>query len=183
MEIIELSREYDLTEIIFDYMTKGHYKAYMIDSEGKFSVEFVYEEFENEVSKSFSDILVPDYLEHPKSFAAKIDDQIVGYIVINHEKYNNRIRIAQFLVLNPHRGQGIGRALMNKAEEVAIELGARAMILETQSCNIPAIKFYHSFGFRFVGCDLACYSNTDIENHEVRLELGKPLIGDTLKSK
>ncbi len=180
MEIIELSRECDSTEIIFEYVTKGHYKAYMIDSEGKFGVEFVYEEFKSEISKSFTDILVPNYLDYPRSFAAKINDKIVGYIVIDHEKYNNRIRIAQFLVLHPFRNQGIGRSLMDKAEEVAISLGARALILETQSCNIPAIRFYHSCGFRFIGCDLTCYSDTDIENCEVRLELGKPLVFATV---
>lgn len=180
MEIIELTRECDSTEIIFKYVTKGHYKTCMIDSEGKFGVEFVYEEFENEINKSFSDILVPDYLDHPKSFAARIDHQTVGYIVINHEKYNNRIRIAQFLVLHPFRNQGVGKALMKKAEEVSRNMEARALILETQSCNIPAIRFYLSCGFRFVGCDVTCYSNSDIENYEVRLELGKPLSSDTV---
>ena len=176
MNIIELSETANTTPIVFDYVTQGHYKAILMESEGSFGVEFAYEPFEQEISKSFTDILVPDYLENPKSFAAMINDEIAGYIVVNHEKYNNRIRIAQFLVLNPHRGQGIGRALMNKAEAYARDLGARAMILETQSCNIPAIRFYMSYGFRFVGCDLQCYSNQDIDNKEIRLELGMMLI-------
>jgi GNAT superfamily N-acetyltransferase len=90
--------------------------------------------------------------------------------VINHEKYNNRIRVAQFLVLHGYRNMGIGKLLMKHAEDYA-----RAMILKTQSCNILAINFYLRYGFQFVGCDVMCYSNHDIENKEVRLELGKAI--------
>lgn len=173
--ITELSSAYNTTQIVFDYVTKGHYRAILCPGEDSFGVEFVYEEFDHEIEKTFIDILVPSYLDHPKSFAAKINDQIVGYVVVNHELYNNRIRIAQLLVLNGFRNLGVGKLLMNHAEEYAKKIGARALILETQSCNLIAISFYRGCGYQFVGCDTMCYSNQDIEKNEVRLELGKAL--------
>ena len=70
-----------------------------------------------------------------------------------------------------HR-QGIGTALMNKAKEIAKEQGRRAIILETQSCNVRAIAFYRSQGFQLIGFDTCCYTNRDIERHEIRFNLG-----------
>jgi ribosomal protein S18 acetylase RimI-like enzyme len=51
-------------------------------------------------------------------------------------------------------------------------MNCRAMMLETQSCNENAIAFYIAQGFSFFGFDRSCYGNKDIENCEVRLELG-----------
>lgn len=51
------------------------------------------------------------------------------------------------------------------------------MILETQSCNKNAIAFHLSQGLTFFGFDRSCYGNNDVENHEVRIELGIYLNG------
>ena len=48
----------------------------------------------------------------------------------------------------------------------------RALLLETQSCNVGAIAFYLKEGFSLFGFDACCYSNEDIPRGEVRLELG-----------
>lgn len=53
--------------------------------------------------------------------------------------------------------------------------GARMLILETQSCNENAIAFYRRNGFDIVGFDLYAYSNTDPQQHEVRIEMGRKL--------
>ncbi len=62
---------------------------------------------------------------------------------------------------------------MNTILEAAKETGARMIILETQTCNEKAIKFYRKHGFDIIGFDLYAYSNTDIERHEIRIEMGK----------
>jgi ribosomal protein S18 acetylase RimI-like enzyme len=64
---------------------------------------------------------------------------------------------------------------MNHAVKVAKERGARMLVLETQSCNVPAINFYLKFGFKLIGFDVAAYSNKDVERKEVRLEFGLKL--------
>lgn len=85
------------------------------------------------------------------------------------------MRVWEFLVKKEFRRRGIGAALMKHAVEVAKQKGARMLVLETQSCDVPAIGFYLKQGFDLVGFDLAAYSNEDIERKEVRLEFGLPL--------
>ena len=64
---------------------------------------------------------------------------------------------------------------MAAMEQMAKSLGARMIVLETQSCNENAIAFYKRNGFAIIGFDLYSYSNTDPERHEVRIEMGKKL--------
>jgi ribosomal protein S18 acetylase RimI-like enzyme len=64
---------------------------------------------------------------------------------------------------------------MNHAVGIAKEKGARMLVLETQTNNDVAIKFYLDFGFKLIGLDIAAYSNEDLEKKEIRLELGLKL--------
>ena len=57
------------------------------------------------------------------------------------------------------------------AKDIAKANNNRAIILETQTCNVNAIDFYHSQGFLFDGIETTCYNNDDIKRKEVRLEL------------
>lgn len=70
------------------------------------------------------------------------------------------------------RGQGVGKRLMDKAKEVAVNQKRRAIILETQSCNTNAIGFYLHERFELIGFDTCCYTNNDIGRREVRINLG-----------
>jgi len=58
---------------------------------------------------------------------------------------------------------------------IAKEKRARMLVLETQTCNVPAINFCLKQGFELIGFDTTHYSNKDIEKKEVRLELGLTL--------
>jgi len=46
------------------------------------------------------------------------------------------------------RGRGIGSALLEAAERVAVRRGARSMRVETQQINVPACRLYARQGFR-----------------------------------
>lgn len=61
---------------------------------------------------------------------------------------------------------------MDLAKVEARKVGARMLVLETQSCNVPAINFYLQHGFELIGFDLAHYTNNDIERNEFRMEFG-----------
>ncbi|MDH7564086.1 MAG: GNAT family N-acetyltransferase [Candidatus Bathyarchaeota archaeon] len=76
------------------------------------------------------------------------------------------------LVKAKYRGLGIGSILMKHAMKVAKENGARMLVLETQSCNVPTMNFYLHNRFRLIGFDLAAYSNEDVEKKEVGLDFG-----------
>ena len=72
--------------------------------------------------------------------------------------------------------QAMGYPLPEKeAEEAAKNSNARMLVLETQTCNRKAVDFYLAMGFRPIGFDLFCYTNSDPDSGEVRLEMAKPL--------
>ena len=64
---------------------------------------------------------------------------------------------------------------MNAILRNAKESGARMVVLETQTCNENAIAFYRKNGFELIGFDLYAYTNSDPEQHEIRIEMGKKL--------
>lgn len=76
------------------------------------------------------------------------------------------------LIDDDFRRSGIGSQLMDLAKVEARKVGARMLVLETQSCNVPAINFYLQHGFELIGFDLAHYTNNDIERNEFRMEFG-----------
>ena len=47
----------------------------------------------------------------------------------------------------------------------------RIITLETQNTNTPAIDFYFKMGFAFCGSNIYFYSNDDIGENEVMLEM------------
>ena len=63
--------------------------------------------------------------------------------------------------------------MIQHAVDVAKDTGVRMLVLETQSCNLPAIDFYLKHGFELLGLDTAAYSNADVAKGEVRLEFGR----------
>ena len=88
------------------------------------------------------------------------------------EEWSNRLIVTELWVAEDLRGQGVGGRLMDLAKDIAKKQNRRAIILETQSCNTSAIGFYLHEGFELIGFDTCCYTNADIERHEVRLDLG-----------
>lgn len=69
------------------------------------------------------------------------------------------------------RHAGIGTLLMQQAKAYASSQKLRGIVLETQSYNVPAIRFYQKHGFIFLGCDLSAFSNEDVKRQAIRLEM------------
>ena len=60
------------------------------------------------------------------------------------------------------RGRGVGRALLDEVVARARDAGMRALWLETQNVNVPAIRFYRRLGFRLAGLDDSLYDPADV---------------------
>ncbi|HEX3918649.1 MAG TPA: GNAT family N-acetyltransferase [Caulobacteraceae bacterium] len=56
--------------------------------------------------------------------------------------------VAKMAVAEPHKGRGLGRALMAACVERARAAGAPRLYLETNSALAPALSLYRSFGFQ-----------------------------------
>ncbi|SCG82873.1 putative protein yyaR [Proteiniborus sp. DW1] len=171
MEIYLLDKkEYNKYKLDFKYTTKYYYDV-EVDSNEVFSIKLVKKPFEKEVQKGFTGILYEDWLENPSAYVLTEEEQILGYLEVDRESWNNRLRITEILVLEDFRASGYGTVLINKAKEIAKEEGFREIILETHSCNTKAIDFYIKNGFRVNGIDLSCYTNDDVARKEVRIEM------------
>jgi ribosomal protein S18 acetylase RimI-like enzyme len=73
------------------------------------------------------------------------DTEVVG--VLTYEVVPpDAVEIVTIDTLRPHAG--IGTALLDAAEQIAIELGAERLVLTTTNDNIDAIRFYQRRGFR-----------------------------------
>jgi len=124
------------------------------------------------IHRSFEAKLFQPHWEDAAAYGIFKQAKLIAVVEVNNEKWSNRLRITNLLVAKDFRRQGLGKALIKYVKDKALEIGSRAIILETQSCNIKAIDFYRSQDFALIGLDTICYSNKDIEKNEVRLEFG-----------
>lgn len=128
--------------------------------------------FGQTVVKTFNDKLFQCYWQDSEAYGVIKDKELIAVVEIYHEEWNNRLRVTELWVMDEYRRCGIGKALMDLVKEKALDYKCRVIILETQTCNEKAIAFYLAQGFSLFGFDRSCYSNNDIENKEVRLEMG-----------
>ena len=91
-----------------------------------------------------------DELEAEKDnllIAAFEDERILGCCMLVEEK-PGIARLRQMAVLNDLQGKGIGRALMNFAENIARDRGFRHIRMHARS---NAVGFYEKVGYRAIG--------------------------------
>ena len=127
------------------------------------------------IEKRSTSQLFEAIVEKPTCYKYVLNGRDVAHLQLGHQTWNNRMRIWDFLIENDSRRSGIGSELMNLAKREATRAGARMLVLETQSCNVPAINFYLKHGFQLIGFDLAHYSNDDVSRREFRMEFGLEL--------
>jgi GNAT superfamily N-acetyltransferase len=174
--IVELAKsDAHLLELRSRYSTSDYYDISVHRESKGWKIELVLMPFEKNLNKEYKGRLFEDHVEEARVFVALLGGKRVGWIELGYERWNNRMRVWEFLVEDEFRRRGIGTLLMKHAVKVAKERGARMLVLETQSCIGPAMDFYLKFGFELIGFDAAAYSNEDIEKKEVRLELGLKL--------
>ncbi len=174
--------EWEGTIIPMRYTTNEYYDVIIENKEnGECSVQLSRCHFTNPVSHYPEEYDFPDklYQAHwEKAYAWGVVEEKDGRrelracIETCPEDWSNRLIVTELWVHEDLRRQGIGHALMAIAKEQATLEHRRAIILETQSCNVGAISFYRSEGFELIGFDSCCYSNRDLERKEVRINMG-----------
>ncbi len=173
MKIVPLDREqYDYYVLHYKYTTSSHYVVTYNTDKNAFGVSFERQNYAQPVTVENEDTLFQDYWKYPEAYGLENDDgKLVGFLELDFEDWNSRVRITQLLVDESLRRKGYGKMLMDFAKDIAKERDYRMIILETQSRNTPAIDFYFSQGFVFAGTNLYFYSDDDIAEDEVMIEL------------
>ena len=178
-EIIPLPKEkWKGTPILLKYTTNEYYDLETIENDNCFEVKMIKKKFNNPVTHSpeeydFPDSLYQDHWEKAEAFGiVGENNELLACIEICPEEWSNRLMVTELWVKDELQRKGIGTALMNLAKKQAKIQKRRAIILETQSCNVRAIDFYRKQGFQLIGYDSCCYTNIDIEKHEIRFDFG-----------
>lgn len=82
---------------------------------------------------------------------AMMEGAAVGYLlavyVFSLEHFGLTAEIDEFFVLPPHRGQGVGKTLLNTAEHDFVRTGCTNVSLQLSRGNDSARGFYHHRGY------------------------------------
>ena len=92
----------------------------------------------------------PEELESEKDnmlIAAFEDERILGCCMLVEEQPGT-VRLRQMAVLNDLQGKGIGRALMNFAENMARDRGYKILRMHAR---VNAVGFYEKVGYKVSG--------------------------------
>ena len=100
---------------------------------------------------------------------AEAGGRLVGVLDVTPQDWNNTAWIWNLMLDTSARGQGLGRELFQRAVAWARRQGYRAVMLETQTNNVPACKFYARMGCQIEGIREAYYTNDDMERGEVAI--------------
>ena len=176
--IIDLPKDkWKGTVLPIKYTTDQYYDVVINRTNTGFAIDIQKKDLGQPITRGseeydFPDRLYEDHWENAFAWGVVIDGELIAAIETNPELWSNRLRITELWVAEKYQKQGIGHALIEIPKEQARLEGRRAVILETQSCNVNAIDFYLHEGFTLIGLDTCCYSNNDLQRKEVRLEFG-----------
>lgn len=92
-------------------------------------------------------------------FVAEHMGKVIGYIICSYvEDYGHIVSLA---VRPEYRGRGVGRKLLEKAEETLRNRGVRIIILEVAVSNKIAYSLYRKMGYRVVSTLERYYGDED----------------------
>ncbi|MFA5575962.1 MAG: GNAT family N-acetyltransferase [Tissierellaceae bacterium] len=172
-----VQRKWEGTIIPIRYTTDKYYDVIVNKRDKGFTIEIEKKDFGEPVIHTpeeydFPDRLYKEHWENAYAWGVIVDGELIAAIETNEETWSNRLKITELWVAEKYQKQGIGHGLIEMAKEQARRQHCRAIILETQSCNVNAIDFYLHEGFGLIGLDTCSYKNNDLQRKEVRLELG-----------
>ncbi|MFZ6184258.1 GNAT family N-acetyltransferase [Nannocystis pusilla] len=90
-----------------------------------------------------------------------------GFATVQLQRWNRSAELSALFVAPGSQGRGLGRALLTAALDFARRERVRCVTLETQTSNVPAIRFYQRMGFRFCGIHTALYDPAAAAPEEV----------------
>ena len=139
-----------------------------------FNVSFIFKPFDTPFvhQPSDTDKLFQPWWDDIKAWGIVENGRLVACIETAVEQWSNRLRVTELWIDDTYRRKGIATALMDIAVQRAKDENRRVIMLETQSRNEGAIRYYLAYGFSLIGFDACAYQNNDLSRNEVRMEFG-----------
>jgi ribosomal protein S18 acetylase RimI-like enzyme len=112
---------------------------------------------EGKAAKKYFDFMLARCAETAgKVFVAEVGQKVVGFVCVwgknppeeLDEEPEEYAFVSDLVVLPAYRRQGVGQALLERAEGYARSLGIKKIQLEVLSRNTGALKLYTNDGFR-----------------------------------
>ena len=163
--------------IPLEYMTDRYYDVSVGRTGAGWDIAVSLRRFDAPVAHTqaeydYPDGLYQDWWEDAQAYGIVEDGALLAAIELCPETWSKRLMVTELFVAPKLRGQGWGRRLIDLAKRETVAGGHRALILETQSCNVNAVDFYLHMGFELIGFNTCCYTNRDVERREVRFNMG-----------
>lgn len=171
----------DLRRLIAGYVSTEKYAVTPTEGDGRFAIALQRVPLAEPYRKRYDhldDATVERYrriLGLGFSCGAFDGDVCVGLALAEPVRWNRTFAVHELHVAESHRGQGIGRRLVDAAAAKGSEAGMRILVCETQTTNAPAIAFYLRTGFHFHGMDLSHYRNSDFPDGEMLVLMKRKL--------
>jgi Acetyltransferases len=164
----------------FGYISSHQYEFTKEEKQDFFSIQlnlkkldtpYVKEEMNNEDDlKRYQEIIQLGY-----SLGMYNEGNIIAVAIVEPQSWNNTLMIWHFQVNEKYKRKGYGKLLINKVNEVAKTKGYRAITIETQNTNVPAVQFYMHCGYQIEGVDVSLYSNNLKKNEEIAFYMRKKI--------
>ncbi|WP_379138835.1 GNAT family N-acetyltransferase [Paenibacillus sp. sgz500958] len=181
IKILEsFSREDQQTLGSFGYTSSSKYQVKKDENLESISIEIQRIPLESPYIKLYPE--EPEDLERydrilPLGFSlgGYLNNQLIAAAIGEPVYWNNTLLIWTFQVAEKHRRMNVGTTLMQRVLELARVKGFRAVVVETQNTNEPAIDFYKKCGFEIDGIDLSYYTNNDMDEGEIAFFMKKKI--------
>jgi [ribosomal protein S18]-alanine N-acetyltransferase len=105
------------------------------------------------------------------AFVAEDDRGVVGYAAVLAPQGSGDADVLTIAVTEASRGEGVGRALLDRMLGTAADRGARRVFLEVRADNPVAQHLYTTRGFRAVGRRPRYYQPDGVDAVVMRLDL------------
>ncbi len=127
----------DLYDLAYE---SGKQSRFLLDKNfGENKFKDLYKKWiDNSLNKQFAD----------KTFYIKNKNSIAGFVSI--KKHQNHATIGLIAVDATQQGQGIGKKLLQKAEQFCVESNLFELQIPTQKSNVQACGFYTKNGYKII---------------------------------
>ncbi|MEO4052994.1 GNAT family N-acetyltransferase [Solibacillus sp. CAU 1738] len=158
-------------KVFYKYTSEKYYELHIERKDKGWNFSLIEERFVAPFVKKLEEEIFEPYKEGSEFYLAELNGVESAIMVIQKMEWNNTLLIHDLYVDDRLKKNGIGRSLIEVAKKRATELGVRSITLETQTSNYPAVQFYLKNGFELVGFNTISYTNEDVNNNEVRIEM------------
>ena len=158
-------------KVLYTYETTTFYQIKNVQTEEGWTFTLQEQPLEQPFVKQLEEELFDDYKDGSDYYVADWNGEEAGVLVVQQMGWNHTLLIHNLYMYESFKRLGIGSKLMEFVKDRAQVLDVRAITLETQTSNYPAVQFYLKSDFQLVGFNTISYSNEDVEKGEVRLEM------------